>query len=68
MCNVEDIKVKRLSSGWVLVSGRGPCNWAQAPYLPTALEELEKYAFPEASRAFLSAAYRFLNQDTRGKS
>ena len=68
MCDVREIEVTRLSSGWIRVSGPGPCNWAQVPYFSVTMEELEEYSFPEASQKFVNSAYRVLNQDTRGVS
>jgi hypothetical protein len=51
------ITVKQLSSGYWLVRGKGPCEWAQPPQWPMTDEEsLRKYAFPEASDRFIREA------------
>lgn len=50
------ITVKRLSSGYWLVRGRGFCEWAQPPHWPCDEDTLRKHAFPQASEAFIRAA------------
>ncbi len=57
------ITVKQLSSGYVLVQGKGPCNWAQPRYWPCTEEELRATAFPEASEEFLASAIREANHE-----
>lgn len=50
------ITFKNLSSGYILIRGNGPCNWAQVPYWPCDEEVLRDHMFPEASEAFLKEA------------
>jgi hypothetical protein len=50
------ITVRRLSSGYYHVRGRGPCNWSQPPRWPCSEEELREHAFPEAGEEFLRRA------------
>ena len=50
------ITAKRLESGWWLIRGYGPCNWAQVPKWPCSEHELERHAFPEASDGFIREA------------
>jgi hypothetical protein len=52
------LTVKKLSSGYFLVRGDGPCNWAQVPHWPATLEEIREHAFPEASEEFILEASR----------
>lgn len=49
------VSVKRLSTGYVHIRGRGPCEWAQPPAWPTDPETLEASFFPEASADFRRA-------------
>ncbi len=50
------ITVSRLSSGYYMVRGIGPCNWAQPPIWPCEEDTFRRYVFPEASEYFISAA------------
>lgn len=50
------ITAKRLDSGYWLIRGDGPCEWAQPPHWPCAEETLRRHAFPEASERFIQAA------------
>ena len=52
----QPITVRRLSSGYYLIRGRGPCNWSQPPYWPCPMGVLRDHAFPQASEDFLRAA------------
>jgi hypothetical protein len=52
------IVITRLSSGYVHVRGRGPCNWVQPKHWPCSEEVLRAAAFPEASEDFLQAVLR----------
>lgn len=47
------LQIKKLSSGYVLLRGEGPCNWAQPPHWPCNEETLRAHAFPEASERFI---------------
>ena len=55
------ITAEPLESGYFLVRGIGPCNFAQVPWWPCDYELLESHAHPEASKDFLFAAWRFAN-------
>jgi hypothetical protein len=52
------IRTERLSTGYTIVRGAGPCNWTQVPQWPCSEEEIRKHAFPEASEDFILAASR----------
>lgn len=52
------ISIKRLSSGYWLVRGHGPCNYSQPPHWPTDAETLRRHAHPEAGPQFLAEAAR----------
>lgn len=52
------ISVKKLESGYYHIRGEGPCNWAQPNAWPCSEEMLRRSAFPEASEAFVRAAFR----------
>lgn len=52
------VTVKRLSSGFFHIRGRGPCNWSQPPHWPCSEAELRAHAFPEASEEFFLEALR----------
>jgi hypothetical protein len=54
--DASQIAVKQLESGYWLIRGVGPCEWAQPPAWPCSEETLRKHAFPEASEAFIRAA------------
>lgn len=56
------ITVKKLDSGYVLVRGRGPCNWAQPSHWPCTPEEIRASASPEASEEFLLEAERVASE------
>lgn len=49
---------RRLSSGYWLIKGDGPNNFAQPPYLPCSKETLLEHASPEASGEFIEEAMR----------
>ena len=53
---MQQIRVTRLCSGYFLVRGIGPCNWAQPPTWPCTEETLRASAFPEASEELILAA------------
>jgi hypothetical protein len=44
--------LKRLPSGFVLIQGSGPCEWAQVPHWPCDDTILDSGTFPEASARF----------------
>ena len=52
----DAITVKRLPSGYWLLRGQGPCNFAQVQDWPCAEAHVRESAFPEASEAFIRAA------------
>ena len=53
------IMVKKLESGYYLVRGFGPCNFAQPPKWPCQdIEILRQAAHPEAGEMFLHEASR----------
>jgi len=54
----KKLTVTVLSSGYVHLRGRGPCNWAQPKHWPCSEDELRKSAFPEASEDFILLALR----------
>lgn len=48
------ITINKLTSGWFLIHGDGPCEYTQVPYWPCCLpEKLFDGAHPEASKNFL---------------
>ena len=49
---------RRLSSGYWLIKGDGPNNFAQPPYLPCSKETLLEHASPEASEKFIEEVMR----------
>ncbi len=53
---VGGINVKRLDSGYWLIRGYGPCNWAQPPHWPCSEHVLRQHAFLEASEPFIREA------------
>ena len=46
------ITVKRLSTGYVMLKGSGPCEWAQVPEWPCSKAVLREHTFAEASISF----------------
>ena len=59
---MPDITAKRLPSGYWLVRGNGPCEWAQPPTWPCSEQVLREHAFPEASERFIRDAMAFWPQ------
>jgi len=59
------ITVTRLSSGYYLVRGDGPCEWAQPPSWPCDETTLLAHTFPEASAEFFNAALRRMELDEK---
>lgn len=55
---MAEITLTQLSSGYVLVRGRGPCNFTQVPHWPANEDTIRQHAFPEASEEFIRAALR----------
>lgn len=49
------ISVRRLTSGFWLIRGDGPCEWAQPPTWPCDEQTLRSHMFPEASEFFVTA-------------
>ena len=49
---------RTLPSGYVLIRGRGPCNWAQPPRWPCTRDELSGSVFPEAGEEFIAELER----------
>lgn len=47
-----ELSITQLSTGYVLIRGRGPCNWAQPSHFPCSDEELERSIFLEAGDTF----------------
>lgn len=47
-----DLTIRRLSSGWWHVRGRGLCNWAQVPSWPCTDDDLTAGTFEEAGDSF----------------
>jgi hypothetical protein len=54
--------VERLSSGYWLLSGRGPCNYSQPPDFPCSEEDIRSHAHPGASEEFLREAVAEANR------
>ena len=50
------ITAKQLESGYWLIRGNGPCEWAQPPRWPSSEQVLRFHASPEASESFILAA------------
>ncbi len=50
--------IQRLSTGYYLVRGVGPCNWSQPKTWPCSEEHFTAHAFPEASDEFIRDAMR----------
>ena len=46
------ITVKRLSTGYMMLQGDGPCEWAQIPEWPCSKAVLREHTFAEASARF----------------
>jgi len=59
----QAIRVERLASGYVKLSGSGPCEWAQPPVWPCSEEVLRAHAFPEASEGFIRSALRSIEKE-----
>ena len=57
------IEIRRLSSGYYHLRGRGPCNWTQPTVWPCTEETLRSSAFPQASEAFLRACLRQVGKE-----
>lgn len=47
------MKIKKLPSGFWLLQGTGPCNWAQPPCWPCDEQTLRRHAFSEAGEEFI---------------
>ena len=47
------ITIKRLSSGYYRINGRGPCNWSQVPEWPCDEATIRSCTFSEASEVFI---------------
>lgn len=64
MANYEEdnmeIIIKRISSGYFIIKGNGPCEWAQVEKWPCTENELRKGAFHEASEVFIKNALRMM--------
>lgn len=58
----QKISVRRLSSGFSHIRGRGPCNWAQPPCYPCAEAVLREHAFPAASEEFIQTVLRAMRR------
>lgn len=56
----SDITVRKLTSGYWHIRGRGPCNWAQPPHWPCTEQVLRSHAFPESSEVFIRDCLREL--------
>lgn len=52
------IMARRFSSGYWLITGDGPCEWAQPPTWPCDKVMLRAHAFPQASEKFIREATR----------
>lgn len=59
------MKIKRLESGWWLITSAGPCEFAQVPDWPCDEQTLRKHAFPEASETFIRAVLIRLETSTQ---
>ena len=57
------IAVKRLSTGYVMLKGDGPCEWAQVPEWPCSKAVLREHTFAEASIAFRRECERMLEAE-----
>jgi hypothetical protein len=58
------VTIRRLSTGYYHIRGRGPCEWAQPPGAPPyTVGYLRAHAFPEASEDFLREASRLTPAD-----
>lgn len=56
--SADALRVSRLLSGYWLIRGDGPCEWAQPRHWPCSDAELDAATFPEASPAFRAALRR----------
>ena len=54
----KNLSIKQLESGYWLIRGSGPCEFAQPKHWPCSEAELRGAAFPEASELFIVQAMR----------
>jgi len=57
------IGIKQLSSGYWLLRGQGPCEWAQPPRWPCDEKTLRNHAFPETSEDFIQECLRLAEKE-----
>lgn len=57
------ISVRKLSTGYFIVEGDGPCEWAQPPCWPCDETTLLTHTFPQASAEFFNEALRRSERD-----
>lgn len=53
-----ELSIRRLETGFWLIRGRGPCNWAQVRRWPCTRFELEEGTFHEAGDRFRAQVER----------
>ena len=56
-----EVSIRRLSTGYWHIRGKGPCEWTQPPEWPCAEKLIRDSAFPQASEQFLRAVVRLAN-------
>ncbi len=56
------IEISKLESGYWLIRGNGPCEWAQVPNWPTSEQRIRDNSFPEASEMFIRAAAKLAQE------
>ncbi len=52
------IDIKKLSSGYYHIRGRGPCNWTQVPHWPCDEQTIREHCFPQVSEEFIAACVK----------
>lgn len=52
----QEITITKLSSGYYLIKGNGPCEWAQIEKWPCSENEFREGCFKEASEEFIKSA------------
>jgi hypothetical protein len=55
---MSKLETTKLESGYWLISGHGPCEWAQPPTWPCDEATLRDYAGMEASEQFFREAMK----------
>ena len=55
--------IRKLESGYFIIRGEGPCNWAQVPIYPCSEAALRQSAFPECSEDFILSVIRQMERE-----